>query len=602
MKTDTASAPPGLSPAVRLYAEQVKLLYANLPLGVAAGLLNALILAFVQRSVIAPAVLTTWLGAIVVLSASRFAQAYAYRRAAPALHEVGRWGFWYTVGAGLSGAIWGSAGVFLFPADLAHQTFVIFVLAGMTAGGVVVFSAHIWTAYVFFMPTLLPLTVRLFVEGHDTHLAMGAMSTLFFLLMVVTARRMYDTTLTSLKLRFENTDLVAYLEKEKEATENLNRELVKEINARARIEEGLRESEGRVRAVVDNVLDGIITVNEDGTLESMNPAAERLFGYARDEAIGRHFKMLMPEAEREEYNDYLGSHLNVGHGKMIGFGLEVTGQRRDGTVFPMELGVSRMQIGRRQLFIGMVRDITQRKEVEHMKNQFIAAVSHELRTPLTSMQGSLSLLAEGVGGDLPERGQSLLTIARNNVERLVRLVNDILDVNDIQSGRIRLHLRPVDLTALVERAVEANRAQAAERGVRLTLRNGLGAARVQADGERLLRVLQHLLSNAVKFSPARGAVEIEVRRVDAVIRVSVTDRGPGIPEEFRERIFQAFSKAPSDSAPSQDGAGLGLGLARAVVELHGGRIGYASEPGAGTHFYFELPQWQDKAVPVSAGR
>lgn len=602
MKTDTASAPPGLSPAVRLYAEQVKLLYANLPLGVAAGLFNALILAFVQRSVIAPAVLATWFGAIVVLSASRFAQAYAYRRAAPPPHRMRRWGLWYTVGAGLSGAIWGSAGVFLFPADLAHQTFVIFVLAGMTAGGVVVFSAHIWTAYVFFMPTLLPLTVRLFVEGHDTHLAMGAMSTLFFLLMVVTARRMYDTTLTSLKLRFENTDLVAYLEKEKEATENLNRELVKEINARARIEEGLRESEGRVRAVVDNVLDGIITVNEDGTLESMNPAAERLFGYARDEAIGRHFKMLMPEAEREEYDDYLRSHLNVGNGKMIGFGLEVTGQRRDGTVFPMELGVSRMQLGQRQLFIGMVRDITQRKEVEHMKNQFIAAVSHELRTPLTSMQGSLSLLAEGVGGDLPERGQSLLTIARNNVERLVRLINDILDVNDIQSGRVRLNLRPLDLTALVERAVEANRAQAAERGVRLALRNGLGAARVQADGERLLRVLQHLLSNAVKFSPAQGAVEIEVRRVDAAIRVSVTDRGPGIPEEFRERIFQAFSKAPSDNPSSQDGAGLGLGLARAVVELHGGRIGYASEPGAGTHFYFELPQWQDNAVPVSAGR
>jgi PAS domain S-box-containing protein len=468
--------------------------------------------------------------------------------------------------------------------------FMIFILAGMTAGAVVSFSAVWKIGLIFVLFTLTPLSVRLFAEGRDMHLAMGAMSLLFMVLMVVISRRMYQTTLTSLQLRFENSDLVAVLAREKEATEDLNRELRHEIGERVRIEAGLRESEAHIRAVIDNVPDGIITLNEQGRLESVNPAAMRIFGYSRDEMTGSHLKTLMPESVRHEYDDYIKQHIKASTGKMVGFGLEITGQRKDGSRFPMELGISNMWLDSRRLFIGIVRDISERREVGRMKNQFMSSVSHELRTPLTSVLGSLGLLAEGVGGDLSESGKALLNIARNNVARLARLISDILDIDDILSGRLKLDFRATGLAALVERAVDDNRALASAAGVNLVLRNDTTPASVYADAERLVQSLGHLLSNALKFSPRGTTVEVSVVRHKTGIRVAVTDQGPGIPDAFRDRLFQPFSQAESADSGIRGGAGLGLSIAKAIIQQHAGTIGYESIPGRGACFFFDLPE------------
>jgi signal transduction histidine kinase len=205
-----------------------------------------------------------------------------------------------------------------------------------------------------------------------------------------------------------------------------------------------------------------------------------------------------------------------------------------------------------------------------------------------------------VAGELSERGRSLLAIARSNVERLARLVADILDFDEIQSGRVLLHLKPVDLVTLVEQAVETQRVAASGRTLDLVYSPGVRVATVRADRERLLHVLDHLLSNAIKFSPPKAAVSITLEARDTVVRVAVRDLGPGVPEEFRPRVFDAFAQADFADSSHPGGTGIGLSVARAIVELHGGRIGFNSTPGEGATFYFELPQAQDTAAPPAA--
>ncbi len=268
----------------------------------------------------------------------------------------------------------------------------------------------------------------------------------------------------------------------------------------------------------------------------------------------------------------------------------------------MELAVSDMVLGRRRMLIGIVRDITERKRMERMKSRFISAVSHELRTPLTALVGSLSLLAEGVGGDLSVPGRSLLAIARNNTARLARLVGDIIDMDDIQSGVVKLDLRHLNLADLVARAVEEGRSLAAASGVALVLEPGLAKAPVYADGTRLIHVIDHLISNAVRFSPRAGAVEVRVEAAGANVRVSVTDHGPGVPDSLRDRLFQPFARTEDPVAAPADGAGLGLNIARAIVEAHGGSVGFDTVSGVATRFYFDLPQWHDSGLDSDSAR
>lgn len=574
----------------RIYVEQIKLLYRNLPVGMFATQVIAVILLAVQWSVIDQGILLAWFSIATLSVLSRIGLFAAYRRVQLTPANAQRWVIWFTIGTILAGIIWGSAGIFLLSGEQSHQVFVIFILAGMTAGAVVSFSSLWKVGLIFILFTLAPLSVRLLIEGRDMHLAMGAMSLLFMVLMVIISRRMYRTTLTSLQLGFENSDLVAVLAREKAATEDLNRELRREIGERVRIEVGLRESEAHVRAVLDNVPDGIITLTEQGRVESVNPAVLRIFGYAEDEMTGMHFKMLMPESVRDEYDDYIEKHIRAGTGKMVGFGLEITGQRKDGSRFPMELGIGNMWLDSRHLFIGIVRDISERREVERMKSQFMSSVNHELRTPLTSVMGSLGLLAENVGDELSEDGKALLNIARNNVARLARLIGDILDIEDIHSGRLELNRQAIDLVKLVTTVVKDAHHQANTAGVNLSLRQDIEQVLVNGDAERLAQALNHLLSNALKFSPRGANVEIRVGRHEKAIRVAVTDQGPGISDSFRERLFQPFSSAQVAESNFRGGAGLGLSIAKAIIQQHSGTIGYESSGGHGACFYFDLPE------------
>jgi signal transduction histidine kinase len=263
---------------------------------------------------------------------------------------------------------------------------------------------------------------------------------------------------------------------------------------------------------------------------------------------------------------------------------------RQGREIEVEVRMGIVDSGKVQLLGAFMHDISQRKEVDRLKTEFVSTVSHELRTPLTAVYGSLRLLAGGVAGHLPAQGRQLLEMSTRSCERLIRLINDVLDVERIASGRMELRLEPLELRGLLERALHDTQAYADELGVRLRL-DGSGASdvRVVADGDRVTQVVVNLLSNAAKYSPAGGEVLVTLGVHGGRARVTVTDHGPGIPPEFRSRVFERFAQADASDRREKGGTGLGLNICRSIVEAHHGTIGFDSEPGVQTAFWFELP-------------
>jgi signal transduction histidine kinase len=239
--------------------------------------------------------------------------------------------------------------------------------------------------------------------------------------------------------------------------------------------------------------------------------------------------------------------------------------------------------------VSQIQDITARKEVDRIKSELIATISHELRTPLTAIRGSLGLVNGGAAGALPEKAAQLIEVAYRNSGRLTRIINDILDVEKLDSGKASLELSIQPLAPLVEQAVEENRGYAQSHQVTFVVRRMFPDILVRVDPNRLLQVLANLLSNGAKFSPEAAAVEISMSRKGAHVRVSVTDHGPGIPLAFRKRIFQRFSQADGSDSRQKGGTGLGLTISKALIEQMGGTIGYESRPGIATAFFFDLP-------------
>jgi signal transduction histidine kinase len=255
------------------------------------------------------------------------------------------------------------------------------------------------------------------------------------------------------------------------------------------------------------------------------------------------------------------------------------------------------QIEARGLLRAM-RYANERKRLEWMKDEFVSSVSHELRTPLTSISASLGLLMANAAGSLPDPAVRLITIAYTNSQRLVRLVNDILDIEKMEAGQVTFNFRRVEVRSLVDEAVDANRGFAEACGVQIRFENACDIGDVRADSYRLAQVVTNLLSNAIKFSPADSEVVVAVENGTDGVRISVRDHGPGISVDFRPRIFERFTQADATNARQRGGTGLGLSIVKQIVDRLGGEVGFADAPGGGTIFHVALPCWE-KAASVA---
>jgi signal transduction histidine kinase len=350
-----------------------------------------------------------------------------------------------------------------------------------------------------------------------------------------------------------------------------------------KLAQSLHESESRLRQILEAMTVGVIVTGRDGKLLSVNLLARQLL------YRGAAAQPLVRAGTYETYPAGLLPTARALQGEVS--------QCEDVEVLtpqgPVPLLITGSPVvdaaGVPELAVTVFMDMTAQRQLAAAQSDFISTVSHELRTPFTSIRGSLALLVGGVAGPLPERVRPLVEIALRNSERLLILINDLLDIQRLESGNMELSLQELELTPLVEQALEDNNAFASQLGVTFRLFRGEAGLRVRVDPNRLLQLMANLLSNAAKFSPLEGTVEIGVERHSGWARVSVRDQGRGIPPEFRSRIFSRFAQADSSSTREKGGTGLGLSICKALIERMGGFISFTTLIGEGTTFFFDLP-------------
>jgi PAS domain S-box-containing protein len=369
--------------------------------------------------------------------------------------------------------------------------------------------------------------------------------------------------------------------------------IVRDITERRRTAENLAHAEERARMLLESAGEGIYGLDLEGRTTFVNPAAARMLGYDALDLIGKTIHEIVQHsyADKSRYPyEFSPTYAAISEGDIQRVSNEVM-WRKDGTSFPVEFTVT--PIRKNDIISGAVvifNDITARKKVEQIKNEFISTVSHELRTPLTSVRGSLSLLVGGAVGDLPDQASTLLNIANKNTERLLLLINDILDIEKIESGKMVYHYKLLNLHEFLESSIQANYAYGEQFDIMFTI-SQCPDVQIYADEDRLMQVMNNLLSNAAKFSNQGSTVEVSAVRRAQKIRISITDNGKGIPQNFQKHIFEKFAQADASDTRAMSGTGLGLSISKAIVEQHGGRIDFISRVNIGTTFFFDLPVW-----------
>ena len=390
------------------------------------------------------------------------------------------------------------------------------------------------------------------------------------------------------------------------------------VQAAAARQEGTFES--RFRKLLEAAPDAILEVNPEGQITLLNEAAEKIFGYSRGELLGLNVENLVPAAMRGGHSQHRASYASHPKTRPMGTGLELQGQRKDGSLFPVEISLSPNWIEGSLHVIASVRDITERKLVEsrirvlhenytaeltakneqlkarnleveqanRLKNEFLASMSHELRTPLHTIIGFSELLAEQLEGPLNEKQHRFVGHILQDARHLLELINEVLDISKIESGKLELKRETFDFSHCVEEVLAGIRHQAASKKITLENKNRFQST-LYADRLRVKEILYNLLSNAVKFTLQDGKVWIESADDGNFLHVAICDTGIGIPEAEQSFIFDKFYQAGDSRKTMREGTGLGLSITKHLVELHGGHISVVSRPGHGSRFTVSFP-------------
>jgi len=397
------------------------------------------------------------------------------------------------------------------------------------------------------------------------------------------------------------------------------------VQAAAARQEGSFES--RFRKLLEAAPDAILEVNPQGQITLLNEAAEKIFGYSRGELLGLNVENLVPAAMRGGHSQHRASYAGHPKTRPMGTGLELQGQRKDGSLFPVEISLSPNWIEGSLHVIASVRDITERKLVEdrirvlreqytaeltakneqlearnleveqanRLKNEFLASMSHELRTPLHTIIGFSELLTEQLEGPLNEKQHRFVGHILQDARHLLELINEVLDISKIESGRLELKRETFDFSHCLEEVLAGIRQQAASKNITLENKNTFQNT-LCADRLRVKEILYNLLSNAVKFTLEDGKVWIESAYNENFLHVSICDTGIGIAEAEQSLIFDKFYQAGESRKAASEGTGLGLSITKHLVELHGGQISVVSGPGHGSRFKVSFPLAQAPAI------
>ena len=366
------------------------------------------------------------------------------------------------------------------------------------------------------------------------------------------------------------------------------------------------QTEQRFQAIVEAAPDGIIKVDSAGLIVLVNRSAEILFGYDREELLGQPVEMLVPEDRRANHVHLRTRYENDPVKRPMGSGLDLYGRRKDGSLFPLEISLSPVQFEEGSRVISVIRDITERRQAEarikalqeehlreveranQLKSEFLTNMSHELRSPLHTIVGFAELLSEETVGELNEKQKRFIGHIHKDSLHLLDLINDLLDLNKIEAGRLELKRQTFDIAATVEEVLLSMRARAAAKFIAIQTDAPVPLT-LFADHLRVKQIMHNLISNAVKFTPENGKIWVAVTGRDGFAEISVTDTGIGIAADQQQAVFDKFYQVNAATKGGYEGTGLGLAITRRLVEQHGGRIWLKSEKGKGSCFTFTIP-------------
>jgi PAS domain S-box-containing protein len=374
----------------------------------------------------------------------------------------------------------------------------------------------------------------------------------------------------------------------------------------AELYQDVTKSKAYIENLVENAADLIITTDLDDRILTWNRGAAVLFGYGKDEVIGKHLSILLPPERFHELEE-MRAKVEISGGLRD---IEVRSKRKDGAMIYLSLSVSPIRDveGKIVGFLRIAKDITEKKRYERrlkdldkMKSDFVSNVSHELKTPLTSIKGSVDNMLDGLTGALNEKQIRYLARIKSNTDRLSRLINDLLDLSRIEAGRVEVRRASLPLTALAEEVAEHLKQLAAEKLIRIEVPPPDPQMTVWADRDKVTQVLMNLIGNAVKFTPQDGKVIVAIEKNgNDYIQISIADNGPGIRPEEADKIFSKFYQVANVDKQKPQGSGLGLAISKALVEMHGGKIWVESKLGRGSTFYFTLPAQQPFKLELPA--
>jgi len=569
----------------RVLADRVEQLYSQMPIGILVTLVIGAIATYELWDTRTRDLVLFWWGLVLLVTAARAALYLGYRAATNKLAEARQWLRWLAISALANGANWGFAGAVFFPSHTdEQQVFLAFLLAGIASAGIPTYAAS-WPMFAMYSGAIvMPFTYVLANFGNRLFAEIALLVPLFYFVNVGIAYRLNQVFFSGYRLRHAYGRLT---EDYTALNKRLEQQLVELEEARRQV-----EASGRKLALfAERAPIAVLELDAGGHVQRINHTAENLFGWSSQELADRNASvkiLVRPEYHAEfdeQWRQLMASRTPLAH-------LRIRNPRRDGIELVCEWNVTPL-VNPDGAVVGVIaqgQDITRQMEAEKLKKEFTSTLSHELRTPLTSIIGSLQLINSGVLGDVDKEVAELTGVAERNGQRLLDLINDILDIEKIESGNLTMVPEVIALDELVDEALVLNEGFAERFHVRLEKRGALLSTRVSADRKRLLQVMTNLLSNAAKFSPGGGAVEVAMEDLGERVRVSVLDRGPGIPENFRARIFGRFAQADSSLTRQKGGTGLGLAICKRLLELMDGHIAFADREGGGTVFYFDLPK------------
>lgn len=386
------------------------------------------------------------------------------------------------------------------------------------------------------------------------------------------------------------------------------------------------QTERRFRELLEAAPDAIIEVDREGRIMLVNLVAEKLFGYEREELLGQPVEILVPDGLGADHQQHRARYWDHPVTRPMGSGLALHGRRKDGSLVPVEISLSPVKSEDGFRVTAIIRDISDRREAENrfremqqaytrelemrnreveranqLKSEFLASMSHELRTPLHTIIGFSELLAEEIEGPLNEKQQRFMSHIHHDSLHLLALINDILDISKIESGRLELRRETFDVESAFEETLSSLRPQGMTKSITIEADLALPET-IFADRLRVKQILFNLLSNALKFTPEGGKVRIEAEKRDGFIEISVSDTGIGIPKEQHEAVFDKFYQVGATTKGVREGTGLGLAITKALVEEHGGRIWVESEPGKGSRFTFTIALEDINEKSAGSGR